>query len=249
MFATLIVEREPLKLETLPAAVQGWLMVVGAVAGLGLIFGVALRLARGREARGGQSLSLATWVVGVALGGALLTALPLLLRVAWNAMGWYDESAPSVGRGAWYVPFQQRLEYYKAVPLAPLMEYAAGCAVMAVLLPMLVNLARLRWRRVWALARLSFKEAVRRRVLWGFSLLLLVFLFGGWFLPHKPEDEVRNYVKAVYWAMTPLLLVTAGLLASFSLPADIKSQTLHTIVTKPVERFETSSDGSWGTRS
>jgi hypothetical protein len=38
--------------------------------------------------------------------------------------------------------------------------------------------------------------------------------------------------------MTPLLLMTAGLLAAFSIPADIKSQTMHTIVTKPVERFE-----------
>ena len=34
------------------------------------------------------------------------------------------------------------------------------------------------------------------------------------------------------------LAVTAGLLASFSIPADLKNQTMHTIVTKPVERFE-----------
>ena len=38
--------------------------------------------------------------------------------------------------------------------------------------------------------------------------------------------------------MVPLLLVTAGLLASFSIPADIRNQTIHTIVTKPVECFE-----------
>ena len=75
-------------------------------------------------------------------------------------------------------------------------------------------------------------------MLWAFSALLVVFLFASWFLPYKPEDQVRNYVRAVYWTMTPLLLMTAGLLASFSIPADLRSQTMHTIVTKPVERFE-----------
>src|SRR5262249_7798457 len=114
----------------------------------------------------------------------------------------------------------------------------ACCALAAVLVPVLVNIPQLRWRRIWALAKLSFKEALRRRVLWAFSLLLVVFLFASWFLPYKPEDQVRNYVRAVYWTMTPLLLVTAGLLAAFSIPADLRNQTMHTIVTKPVERFE-----------
>jgi hypothetical protein len=38
--------------------------------------------------------------------------------------------------------------------------------------------------------------------------------------------------------MTPLLLVVASLLAAFGIPADLRNQTIHTIVTKPVERFE-----------
>jgi hypothetical protein len=38
--------------------------------------------------------------------------------------------------------------------------------------------------------------------------------------------------------MTPLLLFAAVILASFSIPTDIKQQTIHTITTKPVERFE-----------
>src|SRR5205807_2048135 len=33
-------------------------------------------------------------------------------------------------------------------------------------------------------------------------------------------------------------LLAASLLAAFSLPADMKNQTIHTIVTKPVHRFE-----------
>ena len=38
--------------------------------------------------------------------------------------------------------------------------------------------------------------------------------------------------------MTPLLLFVASLIAAFSIPTDIKQQTIHTILTKPVERFE-----------
>ena len=43
--------------------------------------------------------------------------------------------------------------------------------------------SRLRCRRIFALAKLSFKEAIRRRVLYAFTGLLLVFLFGSWFVP------------------------------------------------------------------
>jgi ABC-type transport system involved in multi-copper enzyme maturation permease subunit len=106
-------------------------------------------------------------------------------------------------------------------------------------LPFVADAFRLRGRRIWALARLSFKEALRRRILWVFFAVMVgVFLFAGWFLDPKPEKQVHNYVWVVYLSMTLLTLFTAGLLASFSIPADIRSQTIHTIVTKPVERFE-----------
>ena len=35
-----------------------------------------------------------------------------------------------------------------------------------------------------------------------------------------------------------MLLLAASLLAAFSIPSDVRSQTIHTVVTKPVERFE-----------
>jgi ABC-type transport system involved in multi-copper enzyme maturation permease subunit len=109
---------------------------------------------------------------------------------------------------------------------------------VAVCVPFVRAIPRWRLRRIWALARLSFKEAIRRRILWVFSILLLIFLFGSWFIPSKPEDQVRSYVQVVFWVMTFLLLLAAGLLASFSIPTDIRSQTIHTVLTKPVERFE-----------
>jgi hypothetical protein len=116
---------------------------------------------------------------------------------------------------------------------------AGLCAIFAVALPVVVDVVtRVRGRRIWALALLSLKEARRRRVVWVFSSIALVFLFGEWFLPYRPADQVRNYVKVFYWFMTPLFVVTASLLGAFGIPTDVKSQTIHTIVTKPVERYE-----------
>jgi hypothetical protein len=115
---------------------------------------------------------------------------------------------------------------------------AGASAIFAVLVPILADLTLLSPRRVWAVARLSFKEAVRRKILWVFLALLLIVLFGSWFIPHKPEDQVRNYVQVVFLAMAVLMLLAALLIASFGIPDDIRSQTIHTVLTKPVQRFE-----------
>ena len=91
------------------------------------------------------------------------------------------------------------------------------------------------------LAKLSFKEAIRRRVAWVFFIILLVFLFpAGWFSPQgvKPEDMLKRSIDVISIAMTVLTVLTALLLSGFSIPTDVKNQTIHTILTKPVERFE-----------
>ncbi len=111
-------------------------------------------------------------------------------------------------------------------------------AAIAVLVPFVSNLAVMRGQRIIAIARLSFKEAVRRRVLYAFALILVVFLFATWFVRTKSEDQVRTYVGLVSFAMAVLMLFAAVIIASFSIPADIKQQTVHTILTKPVQRFE-----------
>src|SRR5258708_16897971 len=117
--------------------------------------------------------------------------------------------------------------------------FAGGCcATFAVLLPDVRSLGSLSFRRISALARLSFNEDIRRRFLWVFSILIVVFLFASWFIPYKPEYQISTYIGVVDWVMTALLLTSAFILASFSIPNDIKQQTIHTVLTKPVERFE-----------
>lgn len=114
-------------------------------------------------------------------------------------------------------------------------------ALLAFSEPFFVDLLRLRWRRVYAIAKLSFTEAIRRRIVWVFFIFLLIFLFPAtWFFfkNMKPEHVLKTTISVIAYAMTALLVLTALLLSGFSIPTDIKNQTIHTIVTKPVERFE-----------
>jgi hypothetical protein len=230
MFATLILDKEPLRLEQVPGLVHGWLLAVGGFAAAGLALWLLMTLVRGP----GPNRDENTWswskvALVILAGGFLFAALPPCLTALWNTLGWSDPADPTASQGLGTLLFKE----------LRIWEFLAGCALAAVLLPVGLNLSRMRARRIFALAKLSFKEAIRRRVLWVFSLLLLVFLFASWFIDTtKTEDQLRNYVTVVYMVMTILLLVTTGILASFSIPADLRNQTIHTIVTKPVERFE-----------
>ena len=92
---------------------------------------------------------------------------------------------------------------------------------------------------VWAVAKLSCKEAVRSQLLWVFLIIFLPSLFPKtWFHQYKPADELRVTVENVGMYLTLLVLVPAVLLASFGIPNDIKNLNIYTVVTKPIERFE-----------
>lgn len=230
MFAILVVEREPSKLENLPAMLQTWLLSAGGLALLGvLLWGVNALVRRSRRgAVPGPRSSVVPWLLFVLIAGAGLAFLPPGLNQLWQTRGLIP-------------PGQSENEFARYIPdwAMRLILFVLSAALVAALVPVIRDLLRIRFRRIWALARLSFKEAVRRRILWAaFGVIAVVFLFVNWFLESKPEYQVQNYVRVMFWAMAPVLLVSTGLLASFSIPADLKSQTMHTIVTKPVERFE-----------
>ncbi|HEV3137288.1 MAG TPA: ABC transporter permease [Pirellulales bacterium] len=102
----------------------------------------------------------------------------------------------------------------------------------------LSDLVSLSPRRIGALARLAVQESLRRRVLVGFGVFLLILLFAGWFLDTKSHDPATLYLSFVLTATTYLVLLMALFLSAFSLPADIKNKTIYTIVTKPVRPGE-----------
>ena len=95
-----------------------------------------------------------------------------------------------------------------------------------------------RIRRVWALARLAFKEAIRRRVLFVIGLFVVGLMLAGWYLNPQSDDPARLYISFVLTATNYLILALALFISTFSIPADIKSRTIYTIVTKPVRPTE-----------
>ena len=100
------------------------------------------------------------------------------------------------------------------------------------------DLAFISPRRVAALAWLAIKESIRRRVVVAFAVFIVILLFAGWFLDPGSDHPARLYLSFVLTATSYLVLALVLFLSAFSLPADIKSRTLHTVVTKPVRPSE-----------
>lgn len=116
-----------------------------------------------------------------------------------------------------------------------LLAVGAGVALAALAVLMLFEAEG----PVWAIAKLSFKEVIRKRVLWVFLIFLLPLLFPWqWFFASKPSDELRNTTGIITFVLSFLCLVPGVLLAALGIPDDIKSLNIFTIVSKPVERFE-----------
>jgi hypothetical protein len=204
-----------------PVALREWLQNAGAVAMIGLaIFGLAYLIRR-------PEYAAKTW--------DWITRKVVLLAAC--AAGTYAVLAIFlVAQIVRITSFSPRVE-----ELVRDIGLAAGglLALAAVLLPIVASLvSRLRAGRIGALARLSLKEAIRNRVVHIFAGVLLLFLFASWFVESKAEHQVRNYVELVFLAMFLLFCLVASLLGAFGIPADVRSQAIHTIVTKPVERFE-----------
>jgi ABC-type transport system involved in multi-copper enzyme maturation permease subunit len=100
------------------------------------------------------------------------------------------------------------------------------------------DLPQTRIRRIVAMARLAIKEAIRRKVLVVIGLFIVALMFAGWFLDPTSSDPGRLYVSFVLTVTNFLLIVLALLVSTFSIPQDIKSRTIYTIVTKPVNALE-----------
>ena len=103
------------------------------------------------------------------------------------------------------------------------------------------DLLQLSPRRVFAIAQLTFREAIRRKALVVFGMFALLFMFGSWFLDNpneRMELQVKNYISFVLTAITWLLLPVVLLLSCWGLPEDIRNRSLHTVVTKPARKTE-----------
>lgn len=93
-------------------------------------------------------------------------------------------------------------------------------------------------RRIYAIGRLAFQEAMRRRVLAVMAVFIVGLLFAGWFLDPNADFPARLYISFVLTGTSYLVLLLGLFLSCFSLPSDIKNKTVQTIVTKPVRSTE-----------
>lgn len=93
-------------------------------------------------------------------------------------------------------------------------------------------------RRIHALARLAFQEAIRRRVLVIMAVFIVGLLFAGWFLDPSSDNVARLYISFVMTGTSYLVLLLGLFLSCFSLPTDVKNKTIQTITTKPVRSTE-----------
>jgi len=115
---------------------------------------------------------------------------------------------------------------------------AAGDMTYRVVVQGLAELPKISLRRVTALTRLAMQESLRQRVLAALLVFLVILLFASWFLGTDNPEPAKLYLSFVMTATSYLTVLIALFMSAFSLPADIKSKTIHTIVTKPVRASE-----------
>ena len=155
---------------------------------------------------------------------------PIFWNWIWPALQFFLQAAAILGCTALAVGFLVSAFRYGPV--------AGGDMTYQMLRTGVRDMLALSPRRILALAWLAVQESLRRRVLVGFGVFLLILLFAGWFLDSKTNDPATLYLSFVLTATTYLVLLMALFLSAFSLPADIKNHTIYTIVTKPVRPGE-----------
>jgi hypothetical protein len=234
-FAALVIERPPLDWGSLLGAIGHWLQDAGLYALLWLaLLGLAYLVVpefRQRSPWGALHYTMAS-LTTVAL---LLFFGFLFLLVTQGKIP--DPDAPK-NLGPLPATAAPAMTYNASQKL--LFSLAGLAALLACAVPIIWDLLQLRIvpRRIWAIARVSIKEAWSRGIVWVCLIIPLLYLYADWYISAKPEDQLRNRVGIAYFSMSVLFVLSAVLLGAFSIPADLKSQNIFTIVTKPVERYE-----------
>lgn len=238
LLGVLILDREPLTLANVPGLAFAWLQDAGGFAALGLLVYLLAVMLQPAEQSSSNKLRLPIngWMVAMAVL-SMLTYAVLLAMILMDRGAIPEEELPpppQIGDLVRYVP-PKIYPYWQPVLLA----LAGLFAILGIIQPFARDLLKLRWRRIYALGKICFKEAIRNRIFLGFLLFLILFLFPvSWVGNLKPEDELRTPINIFTVGKSLFLTIPFLILAAFAIPTDIRNQTLYTIVTKPVERFE-----------
>ncbi|QEL14435.1 ABC transporter permease [Limnoglobus roseus] len=238
LFGILILDREPLAFQHLPGLIQVWLQDAGGFAAVGLLIYLAHALFSPSDQPESTKLRMpvTSWMLLMAVVSLICYAAFAAMFIGGIGKELVEVRSQAIAAEATaYVPPKLSL---RAQPVT--LALGGLFALLSIGHPFARDLFKLRFRRTFAIAKLSVKEAIRDRLFLVFVIFLMIFLFPvKWFLPNnKPEDEIRLTLDVTAFASTIFLLVPAVIVAAFRIPNDIKHQTIYTIVTKPVERFE-----------
>ena len=100
------------------------------------------------------------------------------------------------------------------------------------------DFVHLSWQRVFAIARLMIQESIRKKVLVICVVFLVLLMFAGWFIDPSNKNPAALYLNFVLTTTDYLVLLLVLFLSALSLPAEFKTKTIFTIVTKPVRSSE-----------
>lgn len=232
LFGLLILDRDPFTFADFPGLFQAWLSEAGGFVFAGLVIYLLYAVLGAKSPSAKERLNVPSVMLFAAL--AALFCYVGYYSLLLLAKAPEDTVAPVAGGFVKYKPPQFGT---KGVDLA--LMFGGLFALIGATAPFAQRLGKLRWRRIFALAKLSVLEVYRRRIVVVVLLVFIPIFFPiAWFLPSKPADELRLRVEVMSGFLQLVMLVTAAGFVSFALPSDVKNQNIYTIVTKPVERFE-----------
>src|SRR5688500_1356786 len=116
-------------------------------------------------------------------------------------------------------------------------------AILIVVVGLLViglgDLLRFSPTRVWAIGGVSFRQSIRRRVLWITPLVIV----GGIIVSQlqkavDAQDAIRQKTMFCLFATGMLVVLVTLILACTNLPREIESRVIYTVATKPTTRLE-----------
>jgi len=92
---------------------------------------------------------------------------------------------------------------------------------------------------IWIIARHSFKEAIRKRILVVAGIFALALVVSAPFWPAMTDsDRVKLVQDISLTAMTFLGVIIAVFISAYSLPSDVEERRIFTLASKPVRRHE-----------
>ena len=101
----------------------------------------------------------------------------------------------------------------------------------------LETIEKLRMPKTLTIARHTFKEALRKKILLVLGLFFLTLVVSSLFMEvPRPEDRIKMVVRISFGSMAFFGVIAAIFLSATSLPNEIEEKQIYTVMTKPIGR-------------